>query len=65
MLNVKAVAEKLQCGRTTVTTTLRKVGLIDRRTALGRPPGSAKEKRSIIHRPRQVGQEDLSGGPSP
>jgi transposase len=59
-LNMKAVSDQLQCSRTTVCTTLRKVGLIDHRTKLGRPPGSAKAKRSIIYRRREQNPDLLA-----
>ena len=64
-LNMKAVAEQLECNRTTVSRTLRKIGLIDDRTEPGRPPGSGGGKRPARHRLGQDGEEDLSGGPSP
>lgn len=48
-LNLYGVAKRLDCGRTTVAQTLRKAGLIEHSTKLGRPTGSIKEKRSWIY----------------
>ena len=48
-LNMRAIAEELDCSRTTVSYTLRKVGRIDERKTPGRPPGSGNRKRSILH----------------
>ena len=54
-MNMAAIADELSCSRTNVGAVLRKAGLVERTSTLGRPPGSAKGKRlpTLIHASQQ------------